>query len=126
MSLGIFFAFVALFAWGFGDFLIQKTTRRIGSAGSLFFITLVGSCLFLLPALNELKRFDSLDYRLTGSLALLATCLVLTVAAFFELEGLRSGKIAVIEPVLSLELPVTVLLSVIFLSEQPSLAQIIL
>ena len=30
MSLGIGLAFVAMLCWGFGDFLIQRATRKIG------------------------------------------------------------------------------------------------
>jgi uncharacterized membrane protein len=42
------------------------------------------------------------------------------IAALFDFEALREGKIAVIEPVLGLELPLTVALSVILIHESLS------
>lgn len=39
VSLGILFAFVAMLFWGFGDFMIQKSTRKIGDWETVFLIT---------------------------------------------------------------------------------------
>jgi len=36
VSVGIGLAFVAMLCWGIGDFLIQKSTRRIGNTVTLF------------------------------------------------------------------------------------------
>ena len=42
-ELGIVFALGALVSWGFGDFLIQKTTRKLGDWETLLIVTLFGS-----------------------------------------------------------------------------------
>lgn len=40
-TLGVLAALVALLGWGVGDFLIQRSTRRIGVAPSLFSLGVV-------------------------------------------------------------------------------------
>lgn len=42
-EIGVILAFVAMFAWGFGDFLIQKSTRKLGVWTTIFIITLTGA-----------------------------------------------------------------------------------
>lgn len=39
---GIIFAFIAMIGWGFGDFFIQKSTRKVGVWATIFIITLLG------------------------------------------------------------------------------------
>jgi len=41
--MGITFAFLALAAWGIGDFLIQRTARKFGAGEALFYITAVAT-----------------------------------------------------------------------------------
>ncbi len=36
IELSILFAFCAMICWGFGDFLIQRTVRKIGDVEALF------------------------------------------------------------------------------------------
>jgi drug/metabolite transporter (DMT)-like permease len=47
LATGIVLAIVAMLSWGFGDFLIQKNTRKIGDWDTLFFITLFGAAILL-------------------------------------------------------------------------------
>ena len=35
ISVGIGLAFVAMLCWGFGDFLIQRSTRKVGDIEAL-------------------------------------------------------------------------------------------
>lgn len=120
--LGVLFAFLALFSWGFGDFLIQRATRRIGVWQSLFFIGIVGF-LFLLPFV-----WEELPLLLhPTALALLVSLSAVTlITALFEFESLKIGKIAVVEPILGFELPLTVLLSIFFLGENLTWVHIVL
>ena len=39
---GILAAFLAFLAWGFGDFAIQRSVRRVGAVPALFFIGIFG------------------------------------------------------------------------------------
>jgi drug/metabolite transporter (DMT)-like permease len=105
--LGIIFAFIALVSWGFGDFFIQKTVRALNSWKALFFIcttAMVGLFPFIRGSLSSLGARDFWLLGLAGTAML--------VAAIFDFEALRKGKIAVVEPILGLELPIVVALGV--------------
>jgi len=118
---GIIFAFIALVSWGFGDFFIQKTTRAVGSLKALFFIGLVG-LVGLFPFIkNDLSSLTSTNFLLLGLLAVVAI-----FATLFDFEALRRGKIAIVEPIVGLELPMTVGLSVALAGESLSSLQFFL
>ncbi len=118
--IGICFAFIALVSWGFGDFFIQKTARAVGSWKALFFIGFV-ACIGLLPFVGaDLMRVSGSDVLL---LSVLGT--VVVFAALFDFEALRQGKIAIVEPILGLELPLTIGLSLALAQESLSLIQYI-
>jgi len=57
LETGIIFAFGAMLFWGFGDFLIQRTTRKIGDIETLAFISIFGSIGLLPVLLKAEKRF---------------------------------------------------------------------
>ncbi len=111
---GILFAVLALFCWGIGDFLIQRSARKFGNWVALFYITAFGS-FFLLPfvwgILGDLVRHPS------ELIILLVTSGVMLFAALFEFQALKVGKLSVIEPVYALEVPITVLLASFLLQE---------
>lgn len=121
--LGILFAIGALLCWAFGDFYIQRTSRKIGIWKSLFFIALIGT-LALSPFIaDELSAaFNNPRQLIIMTLA----GVVMFFAALFDFEALKQGKFAIIEPILGIELPLTVALSVVFLQEQLSVQQVIL
>ena len=118
---GILFALIALVSWGFGDFFIQKTTRVVGSWKALFFIGVVGLVGLFPFVKNDLASLNSANFLLLGLLGG-----VVVFAALFDFEALRQGKIAIIEPIVGLELPLTVGLSVTLANESLSSLQLIL
>lgn len=118
---GILFALIALVSWGFGDFFIQKTTRAVGSWKALFFIGIVG-LIGLFPFVkNDLTTLNSANFLLLGLLGI-----VIVFAALFDFEALRQGKISIIEPIVGLELPITVGLSLTLANEALSSLQLFL
>ena len=121
---GIIFAFGALLFWGFGDFLIQRSTRKFGDWETLFIVTLFGAAIttpFVYAGLPSLFSFED------GSLLVLTTVsVVLLVAALLDFEALREGKIAVIEPIYALEVPIAAILAFTIVSEGLGLAEIAL
>ncbi|OHB22485.1 MAG: hypothetical protein A2939_02915 [Parcubacteria group bacterium RIFCSPLOWO2_01_FULL_48_18] len=118
---GILFSFIALVSWGFGDFFIQKTTRVIGSWKALFFIGMAG-LIGLFPFVkNDLTSLNSANLLLLGLLGV-----VVVFAALFDFEALRQGKIAIVEPIIGLELPMTVGLSLALANESLSFLQLFL
>ena len=122
-SVGIGLAFVAMLCWGFGDFLIQKSTRKLGDWETLFVISLFG-VLVLLPFV-----WKNIPGVLMGSLGniliLSAASVIILLAALIDFEALRKGKLAIVEPIWSLEVPVAALLAYFLLDERISLFQII-
>ena len=121
--MGITYALGALLFWAIGDFFIQKTSRKIGVVESLFFIGITGSVAFFPFVKNDLMAIFS-----DGSM-LAIVCLagiVMFFAALFNFEGLKDGKIAIVEPISSLEMPLTVLLSIVIIFERPTLTQLLL
>ncbi len=89
----ILFAFGAMLFWAFGDFFIQKCTRKIGDVEALAFIGIIGA-IGLIPFIIK-------DFHLLASLPNLILLLflgVLTfVAALFDFEALRKGKLSVVD-----------------------------
>src|SRR3989344_3880433 len=120
-SAGILFAFIALVSWGFGDFFIQRTVRVVGSWRALFFIGIVGLVGLLPFVKNDLVSLSGANLLL---LSLLGVIVVFT--AFFDFEALRRGKIAIVEPIIGLELPITVGLSITLAGESLSFLQLLL
>ena len=108
--------------WGFGDFFIQRSTRRIGSVESLFFIGLFGAIALFPFVISDLAIVFE-----PQNLALLVFLGILTfIVAMFNFEGLKIGKLSVIDVLLEVELPITVALSVFLLNETLSLEQLAL
>ncbi len=121
--LGVILAFGALFCWAFGDYFIQKTTKAVGIWKALLYITLTGT-IGLLPFVNN--EIPTLITNTSNLLLLLATGIILFLAAVFEFRGFKEGKLSVIEPALGVELPITILLSIFIWNERPTLGQGIL
>ncbi|MBI2676470.1 MAG: DMT family transporter [Candidatus Yanofskybacteria bacterium] len=112
--MGVFLALLTLVFWGFGDFLIQKSARRFGDSIALFYITFAGMVGFFPWAIKDLKLIIASPLNL---FLLLAAGVVIFFAAMFDFEGLRKGKMSVIEPVLALEVIVTTVLASLVLKE---------
>ncbi len=113
-ALGIIAAVIAMVAWGFGDFLIQKFARRIGDWESLFYISAFGAIVILPFVYGQLA---ALAFNLGELALLLSTSVVLLAAALLDFEALKEGKIAVAEPVFVLEIPVAALLAFVIIRE---------
>lgn len=116
ISVGIGLAFVAMLCWGFGDFLIQKSTRKVGDIEALFFVTAFGA-IVLLPFVYQ--NLWALFASSSDTLLILGVlCVVLLLAALFDFEALRIGKLAIVEPIWSFEVPVAALLAFFILGER--------
>lgn len=120
MEAAILLAFGAMFGWGIADFLIQKTTRKIGSLETLFYLTFVSS-FFLLPfVISYLPKLT------TANLIFLSMLGVITFASgYLFMRALKIGKLAVIETITTIELPLTIALGCFFFKETLSQLQLI-
>src|SRR4051812_39264951 len=122
-GIGIALAFIAMLAWGLGDFSIQRSARKIGDWETLFVITLFGT-LVLLPFV-----WKSLPGLVSGvspaeSILILAG-VVLTVAAMLHFEGFKRGKLSVLEPLISFEIPSASILAFFVLGDHVTWIQIV-
>lgn len=118
-DIGLLYAVVAIVSWGVGDFLIQRSARKVGDWEALFFITFFASIVlfpFCYPALKTLSGFDWL--------VLAGTSAVILAAALFDFSALRVGKIAVIEPIYAMEVPITIALATFLVGEHLSAVQL--
>ncbi len=123
VELGLAFAFGALLAWGIGDFLIQRTTRKIGDWETLFVVTAFGVVILLPFVYKDFTTLISLEDN--TFFILLALSAVILMAALLDFEALKKGKLAVVEPVLALEVPVTAFLAFMLINESIDILQII-
>lgn len=116
---GVWFALGAMLCWGVGDFLIQRTVRRTGDIEALALIGVVGSVGLLpwvIPLLSKLVSTQNL-------LLLLWLGVLAFVAALLNFEALKVGKLSVIEVLLEFELPVAIVLGIVFFGEALSAHQ---
>lgn len=118
--MGILFAFIALASWGIGDFLLQRSTRKFGNWVALFYITAFAAVALLPFVWDELRGIGlySKDFWI-----LVAASAVMLVAALFNFQGLKIGKLSVIEPVYALEVLVTAALATFVLHESLGVAE---
>lgn len=124
-SVGIGLAFVAMLSWGIGDFLIQRSVRRLGDFETLFIITTFGGLVlfpFVWDDIPGLFSFQAKDILFI----LFTTGFFLLTASLLQFEALKRGKLSVVEPIWSLEIIAATLLSFFFLKESLTALQIIL
>ncbi len=115
---GIAFAFAAMLCWGIGDFWIQKSARKVGDVEALFFVTAFGALVLSPFAYPRLPEFIAAPGETLWAIA--ALCVILLIAAFLDFEALRVGKLAVVEPIWSFEVPVAGMIAFFLLGERVS------
>ncbi len=121
-SVSIMAALGAMLFWGFGDFLIQKGTRKLGDIETLAWISFLGS-LGLLPFVwHDL----ALVLQRSNFLILLGLGITAFIVAISNFEALKRGKLSIVEVLMELELPLTVIMGLIFLKEHINILQILL
>lgn len=111
---GIALAVVTMLLWGLGDFLIQKSARKLGDWETLFVITGFGT-LMLIPFVWRSIPEILGDHVVI--LILLGSALFLTLAAIFELESFKRGKMAVVETMVPFEIPAASILAFFILGD---------
>jgi len=117
---GVLLSIVALFGWGIADYFGQKAARKVGVAVTLFSGGVFGAVVLLPFVIRDIAPLiaDPKDI-----LLLLGFAAVGVFTALFSLEAYRKGKLAVIGPIMGLELPITIILAVAFRSERLGLRE---
>jgi len=124
ITTGIILAFVAMVFWGFGDFLIQKSSRKIGDWETLCIISFVG-ILMIAPFVTNSLTDLFVASNLTTLLVILGCGFIFFIASLLDFESLKQGKISVVESVWSTEILVSILLAYFILKESLGFYQII-
>ncbi|MFA7310056.1 MAG: DMT family transporter [Candidatus Paceibacterota bacterium] len=119
--MGVLFAGLAILGWGFGDFLIQKSARKLGDWEALFFITFFATVVLLPFIYGDLRSLGISDWAV-----LVGTSVVILVAGLLDFDALRVGKISIIEPIYAMEVPITIALSSFLIGESMTGMQLIL
>jgi len=119
IEIGVIFALGALIGWGFGDFLIQRSVRKLGDWEPLLIITGFGAVVLTPFVYGDIASliFKS-DY---SFFVLLGASIAIFLTAIIDFEALRIGKIAVVEPVYAFEVPISALLAFVLLNESIAL-----
>ncbi len=114
-------AFGAMLCWGFGDFFIQRTTRKIGDVESLAMIGIIGTIGLFPFVMSSLSLLSSP----INLFILLALGTITFFVAMADFEALKRGKLCVVDVVLEIELPITVVLGLLFFGEILTAQQVI-
>lgn len=114
ISASIIFSFLAMICWGAGDFFIQKTVRKIGDFKALIWINFLGG-LMLTPFV--VKDFPVI-FQGWNLVSLIILSLIQLVYGLFLFKAYKKGKLSVIEVVMIGELPLTIVLGLIFFGEK--------
>lgn len=121
MSLSIILAFGAMIGWGVADFLIQKTVKKVGSLETLAWITILGS-LILIPLILH----EGLNLNRDNIILLIFLGAITFASALLDFKALAIGKLSVIETIMAIELPLTILLGLLAFQETLNVYQVIL
>jgi len=125
LEIGILFALSALVCWGVGDFLIQRSSRKFGDWETLLIITAFGAIILTPFVYGDVAQLAMAEDN-TSFFVLLSVSAILLVAALLDFEALKKGKIAIVEPVMALEVPVAAILAFALISEGLGLFEIFL
>lgn len=120
--LGVMLAFLAMIGWGFGDYFLQKSIRKVGDWETLFIVTFIGAIALtpfiwkeIIPLFSNSKLW-----------ILFLASFVLLIGALLDFEALKKGKLAIVEPIWSMEIPVSAILAYFIIGELVGLYQIII
>ena len=125
LLVGILFALSALVCWGVGDFLIQRSARKFGDWETLFVITAFGAIILTPLVYGDVTRLAMAENN-TSFFVLLSVSAILMVAALLDFEALKKGKIAIVEPILALEVPVAAIMAFALINEGLGMFEIFL
>ncbi len=117
---GVLFAIIALLFWGVGDFLLQKSARKLGNLLTLFYIGVFGALMFLPFAWRSIYSLLNSPKEL---LVLIITSILVLLAGLLYTQALKIGKISVIDPVFAIEIPITILITTLIIREKMNFIQ---
>lgn len=113
-----------MLGWGTADFLAAKSSRRIGSIFTLFWVQIIGFFVAAIYFLINLSSFNLNNIpRFLILLIIIGLLQIIAYLAFYN--GLEKGQVSLVSPIGSSWGMITVILSVIFFNEALQISQII-
>ena len=122
ISLGILFGIIAMISWGVADFFVAKAVRKSSVFKTLLWVQIVIVMLFLLIS-PWLIKFQNIPLNLIVLTLITAFIGVVSLLAFYK--GMQVGYVSIVSPISSAYAAITVILSLIFLSEKLTALQTI-
>lgn len=113
--LGVIAALIAMLSWGFGDFAIQRSVRKVGTPETIFFIGILGM-IVLTPIVWD--RIPNVTASPRAIEHLFAALLATLFVAIVELEAFERAKLSVVESMMSFELIFTLGIGLLVLNEK--------
>lgn len=120
-QVSLIFAFLAMIGWGVGDFLIQKTVRKVGDFQTLLWIDLVAAVVLLPFVWQDFPAMFIWD----NARSLLLMTLAELLYSILLFKAYNKGKLSVVEMILIGELPFTIILGLLFFKETLSWSQLL-
>jgi drug/metabolite transporter (DMT)-like permease len=111
-----------MLCWGVGDFFIQRTVRKLGDFKTLLWVNLVGGIGLIPFVIKDLPVI----FTWPNLLSLIIMGIIQLAYGLFLLKAYGQGKLSVVEVVMIGELPVTIILSLIFFGEKLNWAQLLI
>jgi len=120
-SLPVVLAFGAMILWSIGDFLIQRTSKKLGSLETLIFLNLISAVILFPFIVKGLSKLNWQNITPLFILSILEFAFGLTLLKAYE-----KGKLSVVVAIMTIELPLTVTWGILFFKERLSIVQIVL
>jgi drug/metabolite transporter (DMT)-like permease len=121
-ELSVLFAFCAMLCWGIGDFLIQKSVRKTGNIACHAFIGVIGTIILFPFIIKDLNIIFT-----NGNWIILAFSGVLAfLVGLINFKAFKEGKLAIVDVLLEIELPIAVILGVLVFKEKININQYLL
>ncbi len=121
-NLTIFFSFLAMLSWGIGDFFIHRTVKKIGYLETLLWINIIAAIGLLPLVIKDIP----LIWQSENIIPILLITAANIIFSLLLLKAYSQAKLSIIDLILLGELPVTIILGIIFFQERLSCLQLII
>jgi drug/metabolite transporter (DMT)-like permease len=114
--MGILPGLIAMFGWGVVDFLSVKSSRKIGSILTFFWMQIVGFLIALIYLIFNFQKLYVIDISKLV-LIIIISAFLFTIGTFTFYKGLIIGQASLVTPIMGSWAMITAILSIIFLNE---------
>lgn len=117
LTIGIVFGLLAMFSWGLYEFFSAKSVKEMDEKRALFWVQTFGLIPPLIISFFYLQPFSTTTF---NWVILTIIGILGTLGVFFQYKAFKKGKSVVVIPIFNSNVVLTVVLSILFLSESLS------